>query len=217
MTLRYMIYCCAGTGGLFLTTVFAQILGYQIKSKFSNTGHAHDMGRGNWRGAQSVCFIGDHWDLGYKPGHALYYAHQMPDNFVTNNPDIKLIQIVTDPEDYRKVTELYVKKAWPDIWTEEEYKKWAGSSYPPYSPDNIRDSKVIVDDLINDFEISIVKNWHDRNANIIPAHTINFKTIMGIDNLRVEQVVADIVQRPCDQSVVDYVKDYQLLNKKLYF
>jgi len=67
MTLRYMIYCCAGTGGLFLTTVFAQILGYQIKSKFSNTGHAHDMGRGNWRGAQSVCFIGDHWDLGYKP------------------------------------------------------------------------------------------------------------------------------------------------------
>jgi len=74
-----------------------------------------------------------------------------------------------------------------------------------------------VDDLINDFEISIVKNWHDRNANIIPAHTINFKTIMGIDNLRVEQVVADIVQRPCDQSVVDYVKDYQLLNKKLYF
>jgi len=44
---RYMLYCCPGTGGLFLTTVFAQILGYQIMSKFSSTGHAHDMGRGN--------------------------------------------------------------------------------------------------------------------------------------------------------------------------
>jgi hypothetical protein len=217
MNSRYMIYCCAGTGGLFLTTVFAQILGYSVKAKFSNTGHAHDMGRGNWQGARSVCFVGDHWTINYRPGHALYYAHQMPDNFIATNPDIELIQIVTDPEDYRKVTELYVKKAWPDIWTEEEYKKWASPAYPPYSPHNIRDSKLIVDDLVNDFELSIVKDWHDRNAGIQPAHTINFKTIMGLDGLAVEQVAADIVKCPANSSVTEYVKHYQQLNKKLYF
>ena len=217
MNSRYMIYCCAGTGGLFLTTIFAQILGYQVRAKFSDTGHAHDMGRGNWRGAQSVCLIGDHWNTGYRPGHALYYAHQMPDNFIANNPDIQLIQIATDPEDYRKVAELYVKKAWPDIWSEAEYKKWASPNYPPYSPNNIKDSKVIVDDLINDFEITVIKDWHDRNANITPAHVINFKTIMGVDNLKIAQVVADIVQKPLDNSVTEYVMEYQHLNKKLYF
>lgn len=217
MNSRYMIYCCAGTGGLFLTTVFAQILGYSVKANFSSTGHAHDMGRGNWQGARSVCFVGDHWTINYRPGHALYYAHQMPADFISNNPDIVLIQIATDPEDYRKVTELYVKKAWPDIWTEEEYKKWASPAYPPYSADNIRDSKLIVDDLVNDFEISIVKDWHDRNATTRPAHTINFKTIMGLDGLAVEQVAADIVKCPVNSSVTEYVKHYQQLNKKLYF
>jgi len=219
MNSRYMIYCCAGTGGLFLTTVFAQILGYQVKSTFSDTGHAHDMGWGNWRGAKTdlVCLVGNQWDLCYRPGHALYYAHQMPDNFIANNPDMQLIQIATDPEDYRKVTELYVKKAWPDIWNEEEYKKWASPDYPPYSPNNIRDSKLIVDDLINDFENTETKAWYDQNAHTKPAHVINFKTVLGLNDLRIEQVVADIVQRPVTESVAKYVKKYQLLNKELYF
>ena len=217
MSSRYMLYCCPGTGGSFLTTVFAQIIGCGLPGKFSSTGHAHNMGRGNWKSAKSVCFVGDFWAINYRPGYTLYYAHQMADNFLSQNPDVLLVQISTDPEDYRKVTELYVKKAWPDIWTEEEYKKWASPNYPPYSPNNIRDSKIIVDDLINDFEITIVKAWHDRNATTTPAHVINFKTIMGVDNLKIEQVVADIVQKPLHNSVTEYVKEYQQLNKKLYF
>ena len=89
--------------------------------------------------------------------------------------------------------------------------------YPPYSPNNIRDSKVVVDDLVNDFEITVVKAWHDRNATTAPGHVINFKTIMGLNNLKIEQVVADIVQKPLDNSVTEYVMEYQHLNKKLYF
>ena len=214
---RYMIYCCVGTGGLFLTTVFAQLLGYQVKSNFSDSGHAHDMGRGNWRGAQSVCLVGDHWNTGYRPGHALYYAHQMPDNFISNNPNIKLIQIATDPEDYCKVAELYVKKAWPDLWTEKEYKKWASPNYPAYSPNNIKNSQIVVDDLVNDFTKTVVKAWHDCNIATAPDYVINFKTIMGLNNLKIEQVVADILQQPVTDSLIEYVKEYQQLNKKLYF
>ena len=212
-----MLYCCPGTGGSFLTTVFAQIIGCGLPGKFSSTGHAHDMGRGNWKSAKSVCFVGDFWAINYRPGYTLYYAHQMTDNFLSQNPDISLVQISTDPEDYRKVTELYVKKAWPDIWNEEEYKKWASPDYPPYSPNNIRDSKLIVDDLINDFETTVIKAWYDRNAHTKPTHVINFKTVLGLDDLRIEQVVADIVQRPVTESVVEYVKKYQQLNKELYF
>jgi len=40
---------------------------------------------------------------------------------------------------------------------------------------------------------------------------------MGIDDLKIEQVVADIVQRPVTESVAEYVKKYQNLNKELYF
>ena len=212
-----MLYCCPGTGGSFLTTVFAQIIGCGLPGKFSSTGHAHNMGRGNWKSAKSVCFVGDFWAINYRPGYTLYYAHQMADNFLSQNPDVLLVQISTDPEDYRKVTELYVKKAWPDIWNKEEYKKWASPDYPPYSPNNIRDSKLIVDDLINDFETTVIKAWYDRNAHTKPAHVINFKTVLGLDDLRIEQVVADIVQRPVTESVVEYVKKYQQLNKELYF
>lgn len=217
MSSRYMLYCCPGTGGSFLTTVFAQIIGCGLPGKFSSTGHAHNMGRGNWKSAKSVCFVGDFWAINYRPGYTLYYAHQMADNFLSQNPDVLLVQISTDPEDYRKVTELYVKKAWPDIWNKEEYKKWASPDYPPYSPNNIRDSKLIVDDLINDFETTVIKAWYDRNAHTKPAHVINFKTVLGLDDLRIEQVVADIVQRPVTESVVEYVKKYQQLNKELYF
>ena len=214
---KYIILCCLGTGGLFLTSVFAKILGCPIQSSISCTGHAHDMGKGNWKGNNSVCLIGDHWKINYRPGFTLYYTHQIPNDFLKKNHDIKLVQITTDPVDYRKVTELYVKKAWPDLWSKEEYKKWVGPDYPPYSPDNIRDSELIVNDLINDFEHSTIAAWHNLNKDIFADYQINFRTIMGIDNNDLVDVVSDIVEKTATDQTRQYVKDYQLLNQSLYF
>ena len=212
-----MIYCCAGTGGLFLTTVFAQILGWECRSHFSTTGNAHDMGHGVWKGSANICFIGSHWDLNFRPEFQLYYSHVLPDSFIKIYSDIKLIKINTEPHDYRKVTELYVKKAWPDIWTPTEYAKWASHQYPPYSPNNIADSELIRNDLINDFEITSVKKWHEENALIPSFATIDFRTIMGIDNQNLVDIVCNITGRAAPDSTKQYTSEYQQLNRSLYF
>lgn len=212
-----MIYCSPGTGGLFLTSVLAQTLGLDIHANFSSTGHAHDMGSGNWGGAATLCFIGDHWDLAYRPGFPLYYSHVIPNNFIQKNPNIRLIKLNTDPVDYRKVTELYVKKAWPDIWTAEEYAKWATPNYPPYSRDNILDSELVQSDLINDLEITNIKKWHEANVDIQPYACINFRTIMGIDSVNLANTVSNIVGLPVTDATRHYITEYQQLNQSLYF
>jgi hypothetical protein len=34
---RYMIYCCAGTGGLFLMSLFAKLMGVPVQPTLSDT------------------------------------------------------------------------------------------------------------------------------------------------------------------------------------
>jgi len=214
---QYMIICCAGDGGSFLTTVVAQLLGYQIKAKFSNTGHAHDMGRGNWRGAESLCLIGDNWEMNYRPGARLYTSHVMPYNYIQQNPDVKIIKIDTAPKDYRKVTELCVSKAWPDMWTPEEYAKWVGPDYPPYHKSNVEQSKLIRNDLINDLVINYTKKWQDHHRFVPVHHVINFRTIMGIDNIDLVDSICEIVSQPATLIIRQYVAEYQKVNQSLYF
>lgn len=214
---RYMIHCCPGTGGLFLSTVFAQIMGIDVKAKFSTSGNAHDMGKGNWKGADAICFIGDHWDINYRPGSELYYSHVVCDDFFVDNPDINLVMITAAPCYYRKITELYVKKAWPDIWTKEEYDKWAGPDYPPYAPDNIPNSEIIVNDLIDDFEKTRTAAWFDLNQTLKPIHTVDFEDVMGISGSSLVEIVENIIGNRASQATKNYVLEYQQMNKGLYF
>jgi len=214
--MKYMIHCCPGTGGLFLTSVLAKTLGYNMPSRFSATGNAHDLGQGNWKGTNGVCIVGDFWDINYRLDAGIYYTHVFPENFVIPQ-DCKLILITVDPMDYRKVTELYVKKAWPDLWTQEEYNKWAGPDYPPYSADNIQTSELIVNDLINDLEHTVVASWLQRNADISADYTIDFRTIMGINDRDLVDDICSIVNRTTTHSIRQYVQEYQQLNRKMYF
>lgn len=214
---RYVIYCCGGPGGLFLTSVFAKIMGVSVNPNFSNTGNCHDLGHGVWKGAPGANFLGDHWELNYRTNCPLYYAHRLPPTFRNDNPDIKFVFIDVEPEDYRTVTTLLVKKAWPDIWTQEEYNKWKGPDYPPYSNNNIADSKLIVQDLVNNLTITYTQEWIERNAHEHYDYRINFKTILGLDNLVLDQIVSDIVQQPTTEKIHQYVVDYQQLNQRLYF
>lgn len=214
---RYLIYCAAGTGGLFLSTVFAQFLGRDIKARFSASGHAHDMGQGNWKGHDSICFIGNYWELNYRPHFPLYYSHVMPDNFLSKNPDIELVFITAKESDYRKIAELYVKKAWPDLWTEEEYKIWASPDYPPYSPNNILESELICQDLINDLQSTYISAWFETNCSLRKDHEIDFRTVMGVDEKNLAECVSNIVGKTSSGEIQQYIKSYQDRNRDLYF
>jgi len=212
----YLIFCCPGTGGLFLTSVIAQLLGCNSNYKLSDTGHAHDMGKGNWNGNDSVCQIGYHWNF-YREGFPVYYCHVLPNEFLESNQHIQTIYVDVDCQDIRKVTELYVRKAWPDIWTLDEYKKWASPEYPPYSRDNIEQNVLVQTDLINDFEHTVIRKWLTENPCIETYKKINFRTIMGIDNLNLMDEVCKMINQPHQQHVQQYIHDYQMLNQKLYF
>lgn len=214
---RYMIHCCAGTGGLFLTSVFSKIMGNNLYPKFSDTGNCHDLGHGAWKGAPGANFLGNHWEINYKPNCPLYYAHQVPLTFRNSNPDIKFVFIDVDPEDYLKVTMLYVKKAWPDLWTQQEYNKWKGPDYPLYSKNNIAESDLIVQDLVGNLLVTHIEPWFKNNQPQSCDYSINFKTIMGLNDLVLDQVVSDIVQRPTTTEIHQFVSDYQTLNQRLYW
>ena len=188
-----------------------------MQGDFSNTGNSHDMGKGPWKGSENVCCIGCHWDINYLPGYQLYYSHTLPHNFAKTHANIELISITTDPRDYTKVTELYVTKAWPDLWTPEEYAKWASPSYPHYSRNNIADSELIRNDLIRDLEITNIKKWHDANTPVPSLAQINFRTIMGLDNQNLVDIVCNITNGTASEYTRQYVYKYQQLNHSLYF
>ena len=214
---RYMIYCCAGTGGLFLMALFAKLMGVPVQPTLSDTGHCHDLGHGNWNGAPGAVLLGDHWYQNYRPGSTLYYSHQLDPGFRQQNPDVKFVGITVLPEDYTLITRLLVKKAWPDKWTFEEYNKWVGPDYPVYSCNNIAESDIICNDLVADLLETLITPWFKKNKDVHYDYTINFRTIMGQDNLLLDQCVSAIVSRPVTVESNKLVREYQQLNRQLYF
>jgi hypothetical protein len=214
---RFLIYCCAGTGGLFLQSIFAKMMNIDVAPKFSDTGNCHDLGHGAWQGVPEAVNIGDYWNNTYRPGKRLYYSHVLPDDFAESNPDIEIVYVQVDAEDYQKVTELHVCKAWPDLWTQEEYNKWASPYYPPYNKNNIADSALIRNDLIRDLSTNHTVIWFKNKDPKNYNHVINFKTIMGLDDLKLDQIVADIVGVLGTKEISNFVLEYQQLNQRLYF
>jgi hypothetical protein len=198
-------------------SLFAKLMDIPVQPTFSNTGNCHDLGHGNWKGAPGVVFLGDYWDLNYQPGARLYYSHQLDPDFRQQNPDVKFVGITVLPEDYPLITRLLVKKAWPDKWTPVEYNKWVGPDYPAYSCNNIAESDIICNDLIADLLVTLINPWFENNKNVAYDYTINFRTIMGLDSLVLDQCVSNIVGSPLTVELHKLVQTYQQLNQQLYF
>ena len=213
-----MIYCAAGTGGLFLSSVIANFLGINVRPQFSPSGHSHNIGKGNWKGKDSVInFIGNHWDINFRPNSTIFYAHQGPiADLKLKIPNLKVILIDFSDQDYYNITKLYVYKAWPDMWTNQEYDKWRGSSWPAYSKSNIQDSEIIRNDLINQLT-QLTKNWIEAYDKTVVDSTINFRTVMGLDNNDLATVLSNILDKPTTPFINQLIEEYQTLNKRLYF
>jgi hypothetical protein len=137
--------------------------------------------------------------------------------WIEQNPDMEVIKIGAEPADYRDITTLYVKKAYPTIWTKEEYSKWASPNYPPYSPNNIAESELVFNDLFNDFMTTNTIKWFEHYSTLNYAHVIDFKTIMGINDKKLANEVSKITGVSVNDDVCEFINQYQETNKKLYF
>jgi len=216
---KFLIYYVAGSGGQFLTSVFANLVGINVRPIFSFSGNSHDLGKGAWQGyGRDICFCGDLWELNYRPGATIYYTHSGDmKKFKQENPDFKIVSIDVDEEDYRKVTELYVCKAWPDILRDNdgEYEKWKGPDWPEWEYKVIQKSEMVKNELIDAF-LPDTSNWmKNYNKDVVDAK-INFKSLIGIrGNLAKE--CGEIANRPVSQTVINLIQEYQDINRKLYF
>jgi hypothetical protein len=213
-----MVYCSAGTGGLFLSSVISNFLGIVVKPQFSTSGHSHNLGKGNWKGAnEAINFIGNHWDLNFKPNSIIFYAHQGPIlELKLKIPNLKVILIDFKEEDCYNITKLYVNKAWPDMWNKEEYDMWRGDDWPAYSNTNIQDSEIIRTDLINQL-INETRTWIKEYDKNVVDFIVNFKTVMGIDNSNLATLMSNILDKPVTPAIEKMIDEYQTLNKRLYF
>jgi hypothetical protein len=220
MNKKFMIHSAPGAGGMFLTSVFAKIMGIAIDTKISNIGDCHDFGNGVWNSS----LIADKFDkelkvmkLTYHPELAVCYTHAMSNKFIKNYPDVQVLKIAADPAAYRDITRLAVKKAWPNLWTQEEYNKWVSPNYPPYSCSNIAESELICNDLINDLAVTQTESWFKQYECINYSHVIDFRTVMGIDDKNLLDEVKNITGGQITDDLRAFVDKYQQINKKLYF
>ena len=214
---RYLIYCCVGSGGMFLTSVFARLLNYDVEPVISERGHCHRLGSsGIWSNTQDVNFIGEFW-LNFRPDKKLFYTHVLDiDQFKTDYPDVKLVLIDFALDDIMLISKLFVCKAWPDIWSKEEYNKWAGPSWPAYSVDNILQSELVRNEIISDLARTRIKPWLNQVKRDEFDYTINFKTVIGLELPTLDEKLTEILNCYVPDNVNHYIKQYQQLNQTLY-
>lgn len=217
-----MIHYAVGTGGFFLSAVFAKIMNIPNETVISSTGHCHNLGTGDWTETKHI-WVAHQWDDSinamkfiYRPGVDLYSTHVIDPQWVKENPDIQVIQIGADTSDYASIIRLGIKKAFASGWTKEEYDKWYRPEYPPYSPDNVIESELICQDLLNGF-MPATTEWYNQYSKVNYAHIIKFKTVMGLNDQSLVDEVSRITGCPVNDHAREFVDEYQQLNLRLYF
>ena len=217
--MKYMVYCPAGAGGHFLTCIIANFLGMNITPNLSSTGHSRDLGHGDWKGhSDNINFVGDYGELNFNPKSKIFYTHKWyVGDFKKEQLDqLKVILIDVDREDYDTVTKMYVCKAWPWILTPEEYEKWKGTSWPEYSTNVIAESEIVRKELISGLSYKIT-DWMQGYDRSVVDFSINFKTIMGVNDSKLTDILSKFLNAPTNDRIESLVKEYQDLNRRLYF
>jgi len=214
---RFLVYCSVGSGGMFLISVLAKILGYDVCPVISSRGHVHQLSKnGIWNNTQDINFIGEFW-CNFSADKKLFYTHVLDiDQFKRKYSDVQLILINFESSDVKLIARLFVNKAWPDIWSKEEYDRWAGPSWPPYNSNNILESELIRDEIIEDLSRTRIQPWIDSVNNSDFDYMIDFKTIMGLSNTQLSAQLTNILNQPVTDEVNQYIQQYQQINQQLY-
>ena len=219
--MKYCIHHCAGSGGMFLLTMVAKALQLSASNRLdTNHGDYHNAGKGDWANTNDrINWIGNHWDINFREGDNfnLYYTHkhEYVQRLKTMFPDMKVIGIVSDNDD-DLITKMYIHKAWPNLWTKDEYDKWValGCEFPPYDKSNLRDP-IVYNKVHSQLNLE-TKRWTETlPANLID-HPLKFKTIMGMDDSNLKSEIENILDINLSNDVINLINDYQDNNKRLY-
>ena len=196
---------------MFVASLMAQYLGATETARISAMGDCHDHGNGSWQPTDIIETIGDYWkDKRYqKP---LLYAHFTDLARVRRQlPHVHVVLIDFEPDDVRLIAYFRTIKAHPLEWNRDEYDKLAGPDWPEYSINNIAQSELIRNEL-TEHRMVYTQNWLSQVDRNLVDDVLQFKTILTGD---INQAVADIMQKPVNKNLVNFVKEYQTTNERL--
>jgi len=198
------------------------MLDIQITNRIDSThGDYHRTDKGVWAHNDSkddVCFMGNHWVSRTVPPKIYYtHRHDFVSKLQTMFNNITVIAIDADEDDFEHITTLFIKKGFPNLWTQQEYNKWVatGCNFPPYNISNLEHPDVF--DIMHEQLNKDTINWHNTLDRKNVNHIINFKTIFGLDNSSLKDSLETILNKPVTDSIKQLIVEYQLLNKELYF
>ena len=217
---KICVHHCSGSGGMFLTSMIGRMLNIDTVSFIDNKhGDYHQNSRGEWGidRKDEIALIGNQWTDRIVPAR-IYYTHQHEyvSKLQTMFNGLKVIAIDADTEDFALITTLFIKKAWVNIWTEQEYNKWVklGCNFPPYDISNLEDPAVF--DVIHEQLNHDTINWHNTLDRKNVNHIIKFKTIFGLDNSSLLDALETVMDKPVTDSIKQLIFQYQQRNKELY-
>jgi hypothetical protein len=211
---RYYILYPSGAGGNFLASVLAKFQGLECATVISETGDCHDLGQGNWKGSTVFGLIGDYfWDRAW-PQPILVGHYSDLENLLRREPGVEIILIDFNDSDIEIMARMHATKRMHPIWTQQEYNQVAGPDWPEYHPDNILTSEMVQRE-ITEFRIPEIKKWQQAVPREYVNYTIDFKTILGIDDKDLIAELTAILGTPRD-SVQEFVHRYQTINQNLY-
>jgi len=225
---KYLIVSPIGSGNSFVRAVFGIITGVINVKKvvISNTGDAHDIGAGPWNLKNKLLdFYAP--DLYHTKEDAMLIAKEA--NIVcTHCTDLEhlrnyfnnyiFVGIYTEPNDYRLVSHTKTIKQHAYLWNESEYNKIKGSDWPPYEKNNVLNSSLIRNELINAHNYNYVRDWYNKyNKNNVIDYTINVRSVFGIDSITLVSNLEKIFNKPVPDKVCELILKYQRINKKLYY
>lgn len=211
---RYYILYPSGAGGNFLASVLARFRGLECGTVISETGHCHDLGHGEWRSTDVFGLIGDYfWEHTWRQPILVGHYSDLQ-NLLQRESGVKVILIDSDDSDLEIMARMHTAKRMHAIWTEEEYNRVAGPDWPKYRPDNILTSEMVQRE-ITEFRIPEIKKWQEAVPREYVNYTIDFKTILGINDKDLIAELTAILGDPVD-GVQEFVHRYQTINQNLY-
>lgn len=196
---------------MFVASLMAQYLGATSTARISSLGDCHDHGNGSWKATDVIELIGDYWqDKNYKK--PLLYSHYTNLARVRQQlPNVHVVLVDFEPDDVELISYFRTIKAHSLQWNKDEYAKLAGPDWPPYSANNIAESKLIRDELTQ-HQIPHTQKWLTQVDRNLVDNVLQFKTILTGD---INQAVANIMGVPVDRRLDNFVKEYQTTNERL--
>jgi len=130
--------------------------------------------------------------------------------------NLTIVGIDYDLDDVQTISTMFVNKKLARNWTIDEYNTMAGSSWPPYHPNNVKDNEFVRKELINIYTAGIIERKQLVDISKFD-HLLTFKNIMNLDNSNsLNDNIAKIVNRPRLDILDSFISEYQEKNYKQY-